>query len=166
MKKYEKQQKLCEGLCIGESIPHHHEDHIAGKGENSSQHYNLVHKFIPVPQILKILATKAAVDKEWEKMEKISAWNLTKVKNKKEVIEEAWTSNIKKIILASLMDLMFETELEEKHQNTILWFCSVGDVVEDDCGFYAMSARMFPNNKKNKLECADIWIRTTLTQMA
>ena len=25
---------------MGESLPTHHEDHIAGKGENSLQHYN------------------------------------------------------------------------------------------------------------------------------
>ena len=37
------------------------------KGENSLQHYNLVHKFIPVPQVMEIPAGKAAVDKEWEK---------------------------------------------------------------------------------------------------
>ena len=36
----------------GNSIPHHHEDHIAGKGENSLQHYNLVHKFLPMPQAM------------------------------------------------------------------------------------------------------------------
>ena len=35
--------------------------------------------------------TKAAADKEWEKLEKISAWNLTKVKSKKQVIDEART---------------------------------------------------------------------------
>ena len=60
-------------LRVGNSIPHHHEDHVAGKGSNSLQHVNLVHKFIPMPQAMKILA-KAAVDKEWEKLEKISAW--------------------------------------------------------------------------------------------
>ena len=67
-------------MRVGNSIPHHHEDHIAGKGENSLQHYNLVHKLIPMPQAVKIPAAKAAVDKEWEKFEKISAWNLTKSK--------------------------------------------------------------------------------------
>ena len=36
-----------------------HEDHIAGKGENSLQHYNLVHKFILMPQAMKIPAAKA-----------------------------------------------------------------------------------------------------------
>ena len=49
-------------------LPNHHEDHIAGKGDNSLQHYNLVHKFIPMPHAMKIPAAKAAVDKEWEKI--------------------------------------------------------------------------------------------------
>ena len=77
---------------MGESS--NHEDHIAGKGDNSLQHYNLVYKFIPMPQVMKIPAVKAAVDKEWEKM-KISAWNLTKVRTKKEVIDEARTTGRK-----------------------------------------------------------------------
>ena len=54
-------------MRMGNSIPHHHEDRIAGRGNNSLQHYNLVHKFIPMPQAMKIPAMKAAVDKEWEK---------------------------------------------------------------------------------------------------
>ena len=33
----------------------------AGKGDNSLQHYNLVHKFNPMPQAMKIPAAKAAV---------------------------------------------------------------------------------------------------------
>ena len=82
-------------LRMGESLPNHHEDHIAGKGDNSLQQYNLVHKFIPVPQAMKILAAKAAVEKEWEKLEKIPAWNLTKVRSKKEVIDEARTKGAK-----------------------------------------------------------------------
>ena len=55
-------------MRMGNSEPPNHEDHIAGKGENSLQHYNLVHKFIPMPQALKVPAAKAAVDKEWEKI--------------------------------------------------------------------------------------------------
>ena len=51
-------------LRMGESLPTHHEDHIAGKGDNSLQHYNLVHKLNPMPQAMKIPAAKAAVDKE------------------------------------------------------------------------------------------------------
>ena len=49
-------------LRMEDSLPNHHEDHIAGKGDNSLQHYNLVHKFIPMPQAMKIPAAKAAVE--------------------------------------------------------------------------------------------------------
>ena len=57
-------------MRMGESLPNHHEDHIAGKGNNSLQHCNLVHKFTPVRQAMKIPAAKAAVEKEWEKWRK------------------------------------------------------------------------------------------------
>ena len=52
-------------------------------------HYNLVHKFIPMPQAMRLPDAKAAVDKEWKKLEPIPAWKLRKVKSKKEVILEA-----------------------------------------------------------------------------
>ena len=118
-------------LRMGNSVPHHHEDHIAGKGEHSLQQYNLVHKFIPMPQAMKILAAKAAVDKEWEKLKKISAWNLTKVRSEKEVIDEARTSGAK-VHFASLMDIchLKNAELKTKHQR--------GDIVKDDAGSYAV----------------------------
>ena len=69
-------------------------------------HYNTTiwFKFILVPQAMKIPAAKAAVDKEWEKLEKISAWNLTKVKSKKQVTDEARTSGAT-VHFASLMDI-------------------------------------------------------------
>ena len=70
------------------SLPKKHEDHIAGKGFTSMTHYNLVHKFIPMPQAMKIPDAKAAVDKEWKKLETIPAWQLEKVKSKKDVILE------------------------------------------------------------------------------
>ena len=71
------------------SLPKDLEDHIAGKGYNSMTHYNLVHKFIPMPQAMKTLDAKVAVDKVWKKFETIPAWQLDKVKSKKEVILEA-----------------------------------------------------------------------------
>ena len=39
------------------------ENHIAGRGINSLNHYNLVHKFIPMPQAVNIPDAKAAVVK-------------------------------------------------------------------------------------------------------
>ena len=52
------------------SLPNYHEDHIAGRGNNSLQQHNLVHKCIPMPQAMKIPAAKAAVDKERENWRK------------------------------------------------------------------------------------------------
>ena len=57
------------------------------KETNSLQHYNLVHKFIPMPQAMKIPAAKAA-----------------EVRSKKEVIDEARTKGAK-VHFASLMDI-------------------------------------------------------------
>ena len=34
-------------MRMEESLPKYHEDHIAGRGDNSLQHYNLAHKFVP-----------------------------------------------------------------------------------------------------------------------
>ena len=47
-------------LRMGKSLLNHHEDHIAGKGDNSLQHYNLVHKFIPMPQAMKNSCSKSS----------------------------------------------------------------------------------------------------------
>ena len=103
--------------------------------DNSLQHYNLVHKFIPMPQAMKIPAAKAAVDKEWEKLEKISAWNLTKVKSKKQVIDEARTNGAK-VHFASLMDIchLKNAELEAKHQKYKGRVALRGDIVKSDRG--------------------------------
>ena len=45
-------------MRLGNSKLPNHEDHIAGKGENSLQHNNLVHKFVPMPQALKFQQQK------------------------------------------------------------------------------------------------------------
>ena len=121
-----------------ESLVEYHEDHIAGKGENSLQHYNLVHKFIPMPQAMKIPAAKAAVDKEWEKLEKILAWDLTNVRSKKEVFDEARTKGAE-VHLASLMDIchLKNAELEAKHQK-YKGRVVLRDDMKDDSGCYAV----------------------------
>ena len=118
---------------MGESLPNHHEDRIAGKGDNSLQHYNLVHNFIPMPQAMKIPAAKAAVDKEWEKLEKISACDLTKVRSKKQVIDEARTKGTK-VHFASLIDIchLKNAELEAKLQKYKGRVVLRGNIVKDD----------------------------------
>ena len=114
-------------LRVEDSLPNHHDDHIAGKGDNSLQHYNLVHNF-PMHQAMKISAAKAAVVKEWEKFEKIPAWDLTKV-------SEARTKGAK-VHFASLMDIchLKNAELETKHQKYKGRVVLRGDIVKDDSG--------------------------------
>ena len=61
-------------------------------------------QIFPMPQAMKIPAAKAAVDKEWEKLEKIPAWDMTKARNKSEVIDEARTQG-RKVHFVSVMDI-------------------------------------------------------------
>ena len=56
--------------------------HIAGKEDNSLQHYNLVNKFIPMPQALRIPAAKTAIDKKWKNWRNFrrGIWRKSKVR--------------------------------------------------------------------------------------
>ena len=87
--------------------------------EKETIHHSITTWFtiFPMLQAMRIPAAKAAVDKEWEKHEKILAWDLTKVRNKSDVIDEARMKGIKGHS-ASLMDIchLKNTELEAKHQ--------------------------------------------------
>ena len=88
---------------------------------------------------MKIPAAKAAVDKEREKLEKIPAWDTTKVRNKSKVIDEAGTKGIK-VHFASLMDIchLKNAELETKHQKYKGRVVLRGDIVKDDSGSFAV----------------------------
>ena len=72
-----------------------------------------------MPQAFKIPDAKAAVENEWEKLEKITAWQLTKVRNKKDVIEEAKNKG-RQVHFASLMDPRHQknSELEPHYQES------------------------------------------------
>ena len=72
-------------------------------------------------------------------MKKIPAWNLTKVRSKKEVIDEARTSGAK-VHFVSLMDIchLKNAELETKHQKYKGRVVLRGDIVKDDSGSYAV----------------------------
>ena len=70
---------------------------------------------------------------------KNSTWNLTKVRSKKEVIDEARTKGAK-VHFASLMDIchLKNAELETKHQKYKGRVVLRGDIVKDDSGSYAV----------------------------
>ena len=106
---------------------------------NSLNHYSLVHKFIPMPQAMKIPDAKAAVEKEWKNWSKFPTWQLTQVRNKKEVIDEARNKG-RKIHFASLMDLchLKNLEVEPQFQKCKGKVVIRGDIAKDDSGSYAV----------------------------
>ena len=122
----------------GNSMPHYHQDHIAGKGENSLQHYKLV-QIYSYASSYENSCSKSRSGQGMGKLEKISAWNLTKVRSKKEVIDEARTSGAT-VHFASLMDIchLKNVELEAKHQKYKGRVVLRGDIVQDDSGSYAV----------------------------
>ena len=81
-------------------------------------------------KLFKFLQQKAALDKALEKLEKNSVWNLTKVKSKKQVIDEARMSGTT-VHFASLMDMchLKNAELEAKHQKYKGRVVLCGDIV-------------------------------------
>ena len=93
-----------------------HKDRFAGKGFTSMTSYNLVHKFIPMPQASKTPDAKAAVDKKWKKLETVPAWDLGKVKSKKEVILEAQKDKMR-VHYASLMDFYHLKRMQSWNPN-------------------------------------------------
>ena len=75
------------------------------------------------------------------KLEKIPAWQVTKVRNKKEVIDEARNKG-KTVHFASFMDMCHvknsELELEPKFQKCKGRVVVRADIVKDDSGSYAV----------------------------
>ena len=93
-----------------------------------------------MPQAMKVPDAKAAVDKEWKKLETIPAWKLEKARGKKKkVILEAHRDK-KKVHFVSLMDMchLKNAELEPKLQKCQGRIGPRGDLVKDDSGAYAV----------------------------
>ena len=83
-------------------------------GMNSVIHYSLVH--IPMPQAFKNSRFKDSSGARMGKLETILAWQLTRVRNKKEVIDDA-RNNGRRVRFASLMELshLKTSELEPQY---------------------------------------------------
>ena len=90
---------------------------------------------------MNIPEAKAAVDQEWENFEKIPAWQLTKVRNKKEVIAEARKEG-KTVHFPSLMDIchLKNAEMKPTHQKYKGPVVLRSDIVKDDSGSCAVFA--------------------------
>ena len=123
-------------MRVEETLPKCHEDHNEGKGDKSPHHYNLVHQLVLMHQAMKIPAAKDAVDEEWEKL---PTWDLTKVRSKSEVVDEARTKGAKNHF-PSQMDICHQknAELETKHQKYKGRVVLRGHTVKDGSGSYAV----------------------------
>ena len=78
-----------------------------------------MHKFNPMLQAMKIPDAKSSSGEVMEKLVKIPAWQLTKVRNKKQGIDEARNEG-RKVHFASLMNFyhLKNSELEPNSKNT------------------------------------------------
>ena len=96
-------------------------------------------QIFPMPQAMKIPAAKAAVEKKWEKLEKVPAWDLTKAE-----VNHRWSKKqgrgAPKVHFASLVDIchLENAELETTHQKYKGRVVLRGDIVKDDSGSYAV----------------------------
>ena len=101
---------------------------------------------------LQLPAAKAAVDKECEKLEKISAWNLTKVRSKKEVIDEARTSGAA-VHFPSLMDIYLLKMLNwnQSTKNTKVGLYSVVILSKDDSQYSLNKDHQFLKRQQQML---------------
>ena len=141
-------EKKCKtkGACVVEAdvsmrlrmagaVRKHHEDQIAGKGMNSL--ISCTNLFLCLKQWN--IRCKASSGERMGKLEKIPAWQLTKVKNKSEVIADARNKG-RTVHFSSLMDLchLKNSELEPQFQKYKGRVVLRGVTVKDDSGSYAV----------------------------
>ena len=126
-------------MRMEESLPNYHEDHIAGRGDNSLQNYNLVDKIFLCLKQWKFPQQKQRWTRNGKNWRKFRRGTWQKVRNKSEVIDEPRT-NGRKVHFASLMDIchLKNAELETKHQKYKGRSVIRGDIVKDDSGSYAV----------------------------
>ena len=67
-------------------------------------HYNMVHKPIPILKEMTSLEEKVPLDKEWTKLQKLPAWDESKMTSKAEVTRIAKLEG-KKVHFVTIMDL-------------------------------------------------------------
>ena len=120
------------------SIPSNHEDHIAGRGEFITA-LQFGSQIFSYASSYETSGSESSGGQGMGKLEKISAWNLTKVKSKKQVIDEARMSGAT-VHFASLMDIchLKNAELEAKHQKYKGRVVLRGDFVKDNSGSCAV----------------------------
>ena len=127
---------------IQENQNRDNEDHIVEKAKkNSVSHCHVVHKHSPLHQALKIPDAKAAVDKSWNKLKNTPAWQESKVKSKREVIDRAQKEGKIVFLQRTWIDAISQnSELDKKFKKDKGRVVQRGDVVKDDSSSYTTEA--------------------------
>ena len=100
---------------------------LHGRAGNSLQHYNFVHKFSPVLQVMKIPAAKAAVDKEWEKWTKFrrqeseakKRWSMKQGLRAQKFISPHWWT----YVIWKMLNWRPSTKKNSRSSCTPRWYC-------------------------------------------
>ena len=111
-----------------------------GSLQNFSEHfYGMVHKPIPLPKAMRIPTARNAVNDEWEKLEGMQAWDVSKVKPRAEVQARAKAEDIT-IHFGHVMALchLKNAELAELYQRYKGRIVFRGDDVKDEDGHFAV----------------------------
>ena len=98
-----------------------------------------MHAPVPIPKAMLIPEAKAALEKEWNKLEVKKAWDISKVKPKAEVIAQA-KRNRRPVHFGSLMDLCHvkNSQLGKEFWTYKGRVVFRGDIVKDENGQYAI----------------------------
>ena len=111
------------------------------QGDVIAEWFAMVHLPIPMKKAQSIPRARAAVDKEWDALASLPAWDLSRVKPKAQVIAEARKAG-RTVHFGSLMDLCHEKGAEfNRPMNEKIYKGRVvfrGDQVRDETGFYAV----------------------------
>ena len=116
-----------------------HQDHIADPGHANENFLAMVHKPVPLPKAMRIPEAKAAVTKEWDKLEKIPAWHVNAVQPRADVEARA-KRNRTVCHFGNLMALchLKNSELAVALQAYKGRVVFRGDGVTDEDGYYAV----------------------------
>ena len=106
-------------------------------------HCHMVHTPVPIATVaITIPETKAAVDKKWTKLQKLRAWDESKVTSKAKVIRRAKLEG-KTVHVATFVDLwhLKNSEFQKKIQKYKGRVVSKGDIVKGDFPGHTLNSR-------------------------
>ena len=117
-----------------------HEERVSPAGVVSDSYFALIHTPVPIGKAKQIPEARAALQKERKKLEARNAWDLSSVRERKDVEAEVRNTRGGKVHFGSLMELC-HIKGSEKQNETPQYKGRIvfrGDIVQDETGYYAV----------------------------